>query len=87
MRGAPGGVRMRRWAMLAAGWGLVGLGVLGLVLPVLQGVLFLAIGGTILANESPWVRVRLYLLKRRYPQVAARFDRVVRRARQRGWIR
>jgi hypothetical protein len=36
-----------------AGWALIALGVIGLFLPVLQGVLFLAIGALLLA---PYVR-------------------------------
>ena len=72
---------MRRWMMVTAGWGLMGLGVAGLVLPVVPGILFLALGGAVLAKESPWMRKRLQILKRRYPMAAARFDAVMREKR------
>lgn len=64
----------------------MGLGVAGLALPVVPGMVFLALAGTILANESPWVRVRVGILKRRYPMAAARFDAVLRETR-RGWFK
>ncbi len=51
--------RVRRWpkpVRLAVGSGLVVLGVLGLFLPVLQGVLFLAAGSALLATDVPMVQ-------------------------------
>lgn len=59
---------------LAAGWGFVVLGVAGLFLPILQGILFLAIGFSILASELPWAERQLHRLRRHFPRAAATFD-------------
>lgn len=66
--------RQKIWraARLAFGGFMVALGVLGLFLPVLQGMLFLAIGLTILARESPRTRGVLLRLRGRIP------DRIIR---------
>ncbi len=72
---------MKRWLKLAVGWAFVVLGVVGLVLPILQGVLFLAIGLAILSQESPWAKERLRRLRHRHPEWAATFDRGAERAR------
>ena len=50
-----------------AGWFMVGLGLIGLVLPFLQGILFLAIGLSLLAADSPWARRLLSWLKEKFP--------------------
>lgn len=61
--------------MLALGWGFVVLGVLGLFLPVLQGILFLCIGLVLLSRRS--VRVRWLILKagQRWPRFRAAVDK------------
>lgn len=66
---------MKRWLKLAIGWAFVVLGIAGLVLPFLQGILFLAIGFGLLAQESEWAGARLEKLRRRYPQLSEMFDR------------
>lgn len=59
-------------AKLIVGWALVFLGVIGLFLPILQGVLFLVLGFALLSSESEWVRKKIELLAARYPKVAAK---------------
>jgi uncharacterized membrane protein YbaN (DUF454 family) len=49
----------------------LGLGVVGLFLPFLQGILFLVIGLTLLSNESAYARGCLRWLQARMPH---RFD-------------
>jgi len=44
---------------LSAGWTLLVLGVIGLFLPVLQGILFIASGLAVLSTESRWARALL----------------------------
>lgn len=66
---------MRRWLKIAVGWAFVVLGLVGLVLPILQGILFLAIGLGILAQESAWARMQLEKLRGRYPQLSETFDK------------
>lgn len=68
--------RTKRWLKLGIGWAFVAFGVVGLVLPILQGFLFLAIGFGILSQESAWVRRQLERLRRRYPETAGKFDNV-----------
>ena len=81
----------KRRLFLALGWGFVGLGVVGLFVPVLQGILFFLIGLALLARisaQAHWFRQRL---KRRYPKLAAgitaaeaRAAAIVRRRLRRG---
>lgn len=67
------------YLMLGLGWFFIVLGILGLFLPILQGILFLAIGLVILSRRSPRVRLLLRRLAKRYPA----FGRVLEEARQR----
>jgi len=51
------------------GWGFILLGIAGLFLPVLQGILFLAIGVKLVGRRSRalrWILVHLKLLLRRW---------------------
>ena len=61
------------------------LGALGLFLPILQGILFLAIGLFVLSTVSPRIRLWRRRLRRRYPRWAAAFDQA--EAKGRGWLR
>ncbi|HLA04571.1 MAG TPA: PGPGW domain-containing protein [Syntrophales bacterium] len=54
------------------GWFFMLLGIIGLFLPVLQGVLFLFIGALILAPEVPFFHRIIEDLKKRHPHI---FDR------------
>ena len=44
---------------LTTGWFLIAIGVVGLFLPVLQGILFIASGLAVLSTESRWARAIL----------------------------
>ena len=66
---------MNRILMLAVGYGFLGLGVLGLFLPILQGVLFIAIGLIILSRHAAWAERLLARLKARYPRAGGMFVR------------
>lgn len=78
--------RFKRWLVLAIGWGFVLLGIAGLVLPILQGILFLLIGLAILSRESPWAQRLLDRLRNRYPSFAQKTDEATARAK-RLWLR
>jgi uncharacterized membrane protein YbaN (DUF454 family) len=87
---APPRSRLRRAAILIAGWAMVLLGIVGLFLPILQGVLFLAVGFYLLSLESPWAKRRMEWFQRRYPkfhdtleQGRLRAARMARRIRRR----
>ena len=45
-----------RLVRLTTGWSLLVLGIIGLFLPVLQGILFIASGLAILSTESAWAK-------------------------------
>ncbi len=57
-----------RIARIGAGVALLVLGVLGLFLPVLQGVLFLVMGLTLLSEESRHAQWALTWMKNLFPQ-------------------
>ncbi|MCL6608433.1 MAG: hypothetical protein K6T74_10105 [Geminicoccaceae bacterium] len=61
---------MTRLAMLGLGYGFLVLGVLGLFLPVLQGVLFITVGLLILSRHAAWAERLLTRLKARHPGFA-----------------
>ncbi|HYF10053.1 MAG TPA: PGPGW domain-containing protein [Candidatus Paceibacterota bacterium] len=64
------------------GWLFLAVGFLGLLLPFLQGILFLAIGAYLLSLHSPWFHEKLVRLKGRFPRIVGpleRFDTFVRR--------
>ena len=74
------------WRMIkiAGGLGFLGLGFVGLFLPVLQGVLFLLVGLTILSTESRRVRRLRDEIKRRHPGPWVRAQALKQRLR--GWV-
>ena len=66
---------MNRVLMLGLGYGFLGLGFLGLFLPILQGILFLAIGLIILSRHAPWAERLILRLKTRYPRAGDVFTK------------
>lgn len=81
---------LRHWIIIGVGWVFILLGIAGLFLPILQGILFLAIGAAILASESARARLLVRRLRKRYPKFgnaveSARFKaaRIRRRMRLR----
>jgi uncharacterized membrane protein YbaN (DUF454 family) len=65
---------LARFCILAAGWFFIVLGILGLFLPILQGILFLAIGAYLLSLESPRARRIIEKTRHRYPKLGRTFD-------------
>ena len=57
----------KRIGMVIIGWIFIGLGILGLFLPFLQGILFILIGLAILSSRSEIVKRFLKHLEERYP--------------------
>jgi uncharacterized membrane protein YbaN (DUF454 family) len=64
----------KKIGLLIIGWVFIGLGILGLFLPILQGFLFIMIGLGILSSRSKKIRRFLEYLERRYPH---QYHRVV----------
>jgi len=56
------------------------LGVLGIFLPILQGILFLAVGFYLLSLESPWAHRKIEQMRVKYPRFGATFDQARDRA-------
>jgi len=65
-----------RVAVLVIGWALVAVGVVGLFVPVLQGVLFIMLGLYLLSRESRVARGWLQKLRRRYPKTHAKVQQI-----------
>jgi len=71
---------VKRILLLIAGWGFILLGIIGLFLPILQGVLFLLIGLILLSTEYAWAHHVLRKLRERFPSVARHAARAHERA-------
>ena len=75
----------KRILILIAGWSFVLLGVVGLFLPILQGVLFLLIGLIILSSQYVWAHNLLAKLRRRFPKLGRTVDLAARKAESWLW--
>jgi uncharacterized membrane protein YbaN (DUF454 family) len=75
----------KRILVLVAGWGFVLLGIVGLFLPVLQGILFLLVGLIILSSEYAWAHRLLARLRRRFPKIGRTADQATEKAA--AWLR
>lgn len=76
--------RVKKLVVLLSGWCFILLGVIGLFLPVLQGVLFLLIGLFILSSEYIWAHRILQKLRSRCPTLAHQVDEASRKCK--GWL-
>lgn len=75
---------IKRAAVLVVGWAFVLVGIVGLFLPILQGVLFILIGLFILSSEYIWAHHLLQKVRQRFPGVARHFDRA--KEKSAGWL-
>ncbi|MGB9630305.1 MAG: PGPGW domain-containing protein [Thermodesulfobacteriota bacterium] len=73
--------KLKKIGWLIAGWFFITLGILGLFLPILQGILFIAIGIAILSSRSEWVRRILKDMELRFPHLHERVERLRERLR------
>lgn len=62
---------IKKFSKLLVGYLLIVLGIIGLFTPILQGVLFLALGTMILSSQSPAFRKLLDRIKTKYPNFYA----------------
>lgn len=74
--------RIKRIAIDTLGWLFVVMGLLGLILPFLQGILFLIMGIYILSLHSKFAHRELHKLKLRYPKIGGRIDSFDHRLRK-----
>jgi len=63
----------KKIGILIIGWLLIGLGIVGLFVPLLQGILFILIGLSILSSRSTLVRRFLKRIEERFPH---HFERI-----------
>jgi uncharacterized protein len=61
---------MKKFLVLIIGWAFIVVGIIGLFLPILQGVLFIMIGLIILSTEYHWAKRLLDRIRTRFPSVA-----------------
>lgn len=69
-----------RILILVAGWSFILLGIAGLILPILQGLLFILIGLIILSSQYGWARRLLAKLRARFPTIGSAADAAAARA-------
>ena len=72
----------KRIGIYIAGWGFILLGILGLFLPLLQGILFILIGLFLLSRVSPRAERMLHRLKERFPRIGASFDQAKSKSKE-----
>ena len=75
---------LKRIVILSLGWSCLLLGIVGLFLPILQGILFILIGLGILSTEHIWAHRLVERLKARFPTVAQRAHEASARAHR--WL-
>jgi uncharacterized membrane protein YbaN (DUF454 family) len=75
----------KRILTLIAGWIFILLGIVGLFLPMLQGVLFLLVGLIILSSEYVWAHNLLNKIRNRFPKLGRTADRATEKAT--AWLR
>ena len=75
----------KRILVLIVGWAFILLGILGLFLPVLQGVLFLLVGLIILSSEYVWAHRLLTKVRERFPKIGRTADLANEKAS--AWLR
>ncbi|MGA8149654.1 MAG: PGPGW domain-containing protein [Terriglobales bacterium] len=61
--------RTKRIVVYIVGWSFILLGIVGLVLPFLQGVLFILVGLFILSSQYAWAHNLLEELRKRFPKI------------------
>lgn len=58
----------------AAGWGLMVLGVIGLILPFMNGLLFFALGMFVMRHQYMWAHRGLGWVEGRWPQAVVKAE-------------
>lgn len=75
------GSHIKKIILNILGWVFILLGFLGIVLPVWPGILFFIIGLTILSSSNHWSRKLLDAFHRRFPSIAQKTDRLLKKFR------
>jgi len=75
----------KRILVLIAGWSFILLGIVGVFVPILQGVLFLLVGLIILSSEYVWAHHLLSKIRERFPKLGRTADQATEKAT--AWLR
>ena len=78
---------IKRIFALVLGWALVIFGVIGLFVPILQGILFILLGLWVLSRESLWAQRSLHNLRLKFPTMDRRLSELQGKFRRFGWHR
>jgi uncharacterized membrane protein YbaN (DUF454 family) len=73
--------KIKRVLILIVGWAFIVFGIVGLFLPILQGVLFILIGLIILSSEYVWAHHLLTRLRERFPKLGKVADQASEKAK------
>lgn len=73
--------KLKRMAFWSLGWGFILLGIAGIFLPILQGILFILIGLSLLSTVSPWAERLLKRIRERFPKISGTYDEAKVRAK------
>ena len=76
---------IKKLGLVILGWFFITLGILGLFLPILQGILFILIGLAILSTRSEIIKRFLKHLEERYPQHHKRVE--IWKGKIRNWFK
>jgi len=76
---------IKKLGLLIIGWFFIFLGILGLFLPILQGILFILIGLAILSTRSEIIKRFLKHLEEHYPQHHERVE--IWKGKIRNWFK
>lgn len=66
--------KVKRIVTHIVGWMFILVGIAGLVLPILQGILFILVGLFVLSSVSPWASNLLDKVRKRFPRVMNQVD-------------
>lgn len=69
--------KWRNICIIILGWLFIFLGIIGLFLPLLQGVLFLIVGLLLLSGTSPWAKRLLDKARERFPNLIGKAEAIV----------
>jgi uncharacterized membrane protein YbaN (DUF454 family) len=68
--------KLHKAGLYAAGGTFIGIGTAGVILPLLPGIPFLALGIYFLYLASRWIESKIEMLKIKYPLFGIHFDRL-----------
>jgi uncharacterized protein (TIGR02611 family) len=75
---------LKRLVVQVVGWAFIVVGIIGLFLPVLQGILFILIGLIILSTQYSWAHRLMERIRARFPRLAQKSHEASVRAHQ--WL-